>query len=475
MGSTANPLAPVVPGQTPGTTPPILPGAAGNQPNVTPINPVATDDTTQRILQRLIQAAQQRRIAVQPQAPAVPGRASTTPPEYMQKGPQWGFERFASTLAGNIQNAASAHKEKQVQKASADWEYMTAATQELEAAKSSSNPQAIQAAQAKVDAILGDPKKLKNMAKVFQQDWLSPEKTTAYGEAYKRVMAQQQQKQQQQSKLQQAQKMALRKVAQFFRGQQAPQMNPDEQRRMSQEIQNKMPMATPPPDKGDTQVLLESMKEDARRQEDEQKETARRTEEEQKQKFQTQQAEIKDKLERWRTESTQNMQRDLERMRTVDADRRESERDQTMLKALGIRLKDKDSGKINGMTPAQINTEINGSMASMKQQYAQDSQMVRTLKSQLTSLQKQYETNTKGLIGQTEKGLGIMSPPDTSQLEESIRQAESDVALTKKAIDHIEKNRDAIVKGKVSMDDVINQAQTIATGDLSDLGGTAVK
>lgn len=55
-----------------------------------------------------------------------------------------------------------------------------------------------------------DPKKLKNMVKVFQQDWLAPEKTTAYGEAFKRVQANLQKKDA-------AKKFAFGKIADYFK------------------------------------------------------------------------------------------------------------------------------------------------------------------------------------------------------------------------------------------------------------------
>jgi len=78
-------------------------------------------------------------------------------------------------------------------KAEGDWTYLQSALNELYTAQQSGDPAAIKAAQAKVDVTMGDPKKLKNMAKALNQDWLNPEKTTAYGEALKKVTAKQQQ------------------------------------------------------------------------------------------------------------------------------------------------------------------------------------------------------------------------------------------------------------------------------------------
>jgi hypothetical protein len=254
----ANPLAPVVPGQTPGTTPPTFGGQAGTLQNPMGVtSPVAApDDTVKRILATLAQQAAIRGLGVKPTVPAVPGQRQAQVPGYMT-GPYskpWGFERFAQTVGTSLQSAANAHKEKQIQKAEADWEYMGSAMEELEAAKAGGNPQAIQQAQSKLDLITTDPKKLKNMVKVFQQDWLAPEKTTPYGEAYKRVVSKMQQKDA-------AKKHAFGKIADFFRSKSdmaMQQMTPEERQRMGQEIQSRAPMT--PAGQIDPKMLIELQK-----------------------------------------------------------------------------------------------------------------------------------------------------------------------------------------------------------------------
>jgi hypothetical protein len=105
----------------------------------------------------------------------------------MQQGPGWGFERFAHTAQANLQNAAAAYKERQIQKAENDWQVYSNLTQGLEQAKASGDKQKVQAAQQQLDNfVINNQKSFKNMTKVFQQDWMSPEKTSAWGEAYKR-------------------------------------------------------------------------------------------------------------------------------------------------------------------------------------------------------------------------------------------------------------------------------------------------
>jgi hypothetical protein len=252
-GTVPNPLSlgGVVPGVTPGKTPPTFPGNAGG-------NPSGADpsDAIKKLLSQLMAQSQQRQIAVKPQAPTVPGRMDPTPPGYMQQGPGWGFERFAHTAQANLQNAAAAHKERQIQKAEADWEYMASATQELEAAKAGGNQQAIQKAQGKLFLFLsdGNGKRLKNMSEVFREDWMSPERTKAHGEAYKRFAAKQQMQDQ-------AKNFAWRKMTQFFRhfhGQQQPPMTPEERQSMVREVVEKMPMT--PPGGTDPKLMLELQK-----------------------------------------------------------------------------------------------------------------------------------------------------------------------------------------------------------------------
>src|ERR1700757_1560960 len=175
--------------QVPGSTP--APGGASG----------SVDEQTRNMLGQLIRAAAQKRFAGQPRPLPVPGRQDPYgAPSYMTSGPNphaWGAERLMYGIQSMMRNAVAAKKEKDINTAMADWEYAQSALNEYYAAQSSQDPNAQSSAQKKLDVVFGDPKKLKNMSKALNQDWLNPEKTTVYGEALKRVSEQTQQKDQQ--------------------------------------------------------------------------------------------------------------------------------------------------------------------------------------------------------------------------------------------------------------------------------------
>jgi hypothetical protein len=238
-------------------TPPqgITAGMGGNVPSV-PQAPGAApgaqtsadpNQKAQQILAQLLQAASRKQAANTAVPMAIP--AQQDPNAARQIGMNtanphaWGLQRLSAGIQTNIKNAVAKQKQDQLLKAEGDWQYLQSALNEKYAAEQSGNQQAVQGAEAKLQAILGDPKKLKNMAKALNQDWLNPEKTTVYGEALKRVMSQQkQQDQQNQQKQQAAQglKSTVQKlIAKAFPKQ--PQLTPDEQSKMAKEIEAKAP------------------------------------------------------------------------------------------------------------------------------------------------------------------------------------------------------------------------------------------
>jgi hypothetical protein len=230
----------VVPGGvTPGATPPILPGGGTPDPST------QVSEMTKRLLASLAQASQRKQFAGTPVPGAIPQRQdpragqnigmNTTNPH------AWGKQRFAAGVQAMISNAVADQKQKKLAKAEADWTYMSSSLDELYAAQASNDPKAVAAAQRKVDVVLGDPQKLKDMAKALNQDWLNPEKTTVYGDALKKVTAQAGQQAQTDAQKQQA-AQGLRGVFQKLLGQrQQLQLTPDQQKAMSAEIQSKAP------------------------------------------------------------------------------------------------------------------------------------------------------------------------------------------------------------------------------------------
>lgn len=203
------------------------------------------DEQTKRILAQLMQAAQQRKFAGQPRPSAVPGKQDPFgAPSYMTSGPNphaWGAQRLMYGIQSMIKNGVAHQKEEQINKAAADWEYAQAALNEFYAAQSSNDPKQIETAQKKLDVVFGDPKKLKNMAKALNQDWLNPEKTTVYGEALKRVAAKTDQTDQQK---QQAKTGLMGLFKKLMQRKQQPQLSDEEKKKMGQEIISKAPTTT---------------------------------------------------------------------------------------------------------------------------------------------------------------------------------------------------------------------------------------
>jgi hypothetical protein len=227
----------VIPGQAPGTTPPILPSP---QNAAAPI-----DEQTKKILATLIQNAQRKQFAGQPHPSPIPagGDMNAARSIGMNTGNPhaWSAQRLMAGIAASIKSAVSKSKEQQVMKAEADWQYASSALNELYAAQASGDKQAEAAAQKKVDLVFGDPKKLKNMAKALNQDWLNPEKTTVYGEALKKVAAQTQQTSDAKQKASSGIKGIFQKLLQR---KQQPQLDDSQKNAMSKEITAKAPIAT---------------------------------------------------------------------------------------------------------------------------------------------------------------------------------------------------------------------------------------
>jgi hypothetical protein len=200
---------------------------------------------TQRIMAALAQASQRKQFAGQPVPSPVPGQVD---PHAAQRigmdtaNPHaWGAQRFMAGVQGMIQNAVSKQKESQLLKAEGDWTYLQSALNELYAAQASKDPQAIASAQSKVDVVTSDPKKLKNMAKALNQDWMNPERTTVYGEALKKVNAKTQQTDAQKQQAQTGIKSMFRSLLQR---QQQPTLTPEQQKAAGREVQEKAPTTT---------------------------------------------------------------------------------------------------------------------------------------------------------------------------------------------------------------------------------------
>lgn len=240
----------VVPGgPVPITTPQFAGGAAPVPGGAGAPDPAAqVSEMAKKIMATLAQNTQRKQFAGTPVPAAIPGMQD---PNAARKigmdtaNPNaWGKERLMNGIATNISNAVAKQKQQKLLKAEADWTYGASAINELEAAKAAGDPKAIAAAQQKADIVFGDPKKLKEMAKALNQDWLNPEKTTVYGEALKKVTAKAGQDAQTDAQKKQAAQGLKGMFQKLLQRQQQPQLTPEQQKSMSAEILAKAPMTT---------------------------------------------------------------------------------------------------------------------------------------------------------------------------------------------------------------------------------------
>jgi hypothetical protein len=242
---------PFLPGQIPGI------GSGGGVPVIPPAGPQGgapapqtgdPGDKVKQILEAIKQVASRKQVANTAVPMSIPAGGDVESARNIGMNTAnphaWGTQRFLATLGASIKNGVKAQKEKQLLSAEGDWTYLQAALNEKFQADQTGDPQAIAAAQKKIDAITGDPKKLKNMAKALNQDWLNPEKTTVYGEALKKVTAKQQQEDKTKAQKEQAAsglKRMFQHLIQKAQGGQKPQLSDEQRTAMGREIQEKAP------------------------------------------------------------------------------------------------------------------------------------------------------------------------------------------------------------------------------------------
>ena len=148
MITTPTPLATVVPGQTPGTTPSF--GQSASTPDPT----MQVNDMAKKLMATLAQASQRKQFAGTPVPGAIPGQQDSNAARQIGMNTAnphaWGLQRFAAGISTSIKNAVSADKQKKLNKAEADWSYLQSALNEKYQAEASKDPKAIAAAQQKL-------------------------------------------------------------------------------------------------------------------------------------------------------------------------------------------------------------------------------------------------------------------------------------------------------------------------------------
>ena len=252
MSTVPNPITAVPGGEIPVATPSFTGGTPGTpsfgQSATTPDPSMQVNDMAKKIMASLAQAQQRKQFAGTPVPAPIPGQRDPNAARNIGMNTAnphgWGLQRFAAGISTSIKNAVSAEKEKKLNKAEADWSYLQSALNEKYQADASGDPKAVAAAQRKVDVVMGDPKKLKDMAKALNQDWLNPEKTTVYGEALKKVSAKTKQTEQQEAQKQQAAQGLKGMFQKLLQQRQQPQLTDEQKKQMSAEIQAKAPTTT---------------------------------------------------------------------------------------------------------------------------------------------------------------------------------------------------------------------------------------
>lgn len=325
MATAPNPMnATVVPGETPGTTPPILQGGGTPDPSA------QVAEMTKKLLATLAQASQRKQFSGTAQPSPVPGQQGAQAAQSIGMNTAnpnaWGRQRFMAGLGSTIQNAVAKKKQQDTIKAENDWAYMQGALNELYAAQSSKDPNAIKQAQTKVDVVMGDPKKLKNMAKALNQDWLNPEKTTVYGEALKSFNAKKQQQETQQQQQAQQKQQAVQGLKGVFQKllqrNQQPQLTDDQKKQMGAEVQAKAPTSAVGASKEQIQAELELLKEQSKDLEETKKEKSRALLEAQKAEETDKRQDAKDRAAEERQAARDKSSEDREDSRERSAEKR---------------------------------------------------------------------------------------------------------------------------------------------------------
>ena len=431
--------------QVPMTTPPFLPGKVPGIPTGTTPAPQtpAPNDKAKQILAMLLQAAGRKQVTNTAVPAAIPAGGDVESARNIgmntRRPGAWGTQRFLATLGASIKTGVAKQKQDQLLKAEGDWTYLQSSLNELYAAQQSGDQQAIAAAQAKVDVTLRDPKKLKNMAKALNQDWLNPEKTTVYGEALKKVTARQQQEDAANQKKQGAAQGLKQMFQHLIKRAQNPQLTDEQKAAIAKEVQAKAPTTTTGIDKEGAIALREQLKEEAKTKEDERKEAARAKEAEEKAAQQKEEIELKDKLQRHRDQIQNQFHETMETMREHSAEQRQNAHDLMMMKALGMKL-DAQQEKLFKPDPTKLNKEVTDSVTTLRQQLAQANSALKYLR---TSASNHW----------------LMGPG-----KDEIKEAEEQSKTLEKAIAHIEKNRDAIIHGKADLGEVMDKAYAIMGG-----------
>jgi hypothetical protein len=395
---------------------------------------------------KILMAGQQKPQLGRPSAPASvppgPGHSPTL------VGKHTGAANLGNLIGTTVQYAIHQDKQKKLAAAVSDWNDLNTSVQKYIQPDGSIDQKAYQ--DPAVMQILGDPKKLKLMAKSLNQDWLNP-KPDLYADARKIALEQHGKKQGAIEGLQQT----IGKMLETIRGQgknQQQQQTPDQQQAMAKDVMSRAPMKMPTQDPSATKeamsVLLEQMKQEGKEREENQKQMYEMQRDAQKQKF-----------TQFNENQKQVFQTSMKKMEILAQDQLEQKREDARLRDIGITLSARDKKLMGSVKTADIQKQLTGTIGDLQKQYAQ---------AQREYLQMQKEVQSKGFWKSAATKVGLSDDPDVSAAQTQVKGLGA-------AIAYLDKNKAKIIKGDIDVGDAVEQAQKIASGvDLSDLDGTPV-
>lgn len=419
-------------------TPPFMAGPSGvGQPS--PAVPAGSggqqpgQDQVQQLIAKILSSQQNSPRLAQP----VVNQPQNQQQQPMRNEKYQGLQNLITGITTGISKAVQGQKQAKLAHAESQWNQFTTLMQDQ-------SPQG----QEKLNSwMMANQKDLKNMAKALNQDWLNPEKTDVWKQGLGSTLKQHQNKQQAMQGIMSTFKTLIGKA-----NAPRPNLSPDQSTQMNQEILKKAPTAPAGLSPDAEKFLMETMKEDAKSRADDKKAAADDKKQQEKEDFEKYKIDTTQKFQTWRENTHQQFQTNLERIRQDAADNRQANRDAAMLKAQGIRMSKEDEKRFT-VTPAQLNTQVNGSLSSMKSQLAQANQQLTKIKDQASKSRWYHPWNEAG--------------------NDEVAEAQKSYDNLKNSVNFLESKRGAIVSGKMDLEDAVNQAEQIASGspDLSDLGG----
>jgi hypothetical protein len=205
----------------------------------------------QDIFKRILAGAQPHIQGATSPAPVPPGALDRPTLTGKYSGPA----NLGSAIGGIVQNAVHVDRAKKLAAATSDWNDLLTSTQKYIKPDGSIDEKAYQ--DPAVMQILGDPKKLKLMAKSLNVDWLNP-KPDLYADARNIALKQHSDKQ----GALQGLKSVFSSMNQRIRGQsQQQQMSPQQQQTMARDVMSRAPVQVTPSDPKQSMELMKGVAE----------------------------------------------------------------------------------------------------------------------------------------------------------------------------------------------------------------------